>query len=145
MLTLKHEKEGIFAGSQHCSSARQPVDTIPPGLILDTEKSENTMYLLDWNRMSQEEEEWPKAGSRVERLTLFSDAIFAFAMTLLAVDIRVPEIPQSLVNSELNAELANLAPKFIGFGLSFSFRAVTGYSITVSSLTSNVTTARWSG
>jgi uncharacterized membrane protein len=73
--------------------------------------------------MTNQVEEWPKAGSRVERLTLFSDAIFAFAMTLLAVDIRVPEIAQNLVSSQLNVELANLAPKFIGYGLSFFISA----------------------
>ena len=73
--------------------------------------------------MTNQNEEWPKAGSRVERLTLFSDAIFAFAMTLLAVNIRVPEIAQDLVGSQLNVELANLAPKFIGFGLSFFISA----------------------
>ncbi len=69
--------------------------------------------------MTEQNEEWPKAGSRVERLTLFSDAIFAFAMTLLAVNIRVPEIAQGLVGSRLSIELANLTPKFIGYGLSF--------------------------
>ena len=73
--------------------------------------------------MSHADEEWPSAGSRVERLTLFSDAIFAFAMTLLAVNIRVPEIAQSLVNSQLSVELANLTPKFIGYGLSFFISA----------------------
>ena len=69
--------------------------------------------------MTKPEEGWPIVGSHVERLTLFGDAIFAFAMTLLAVDIRVPEIAQDLVNSQLVTELANLVPKFIGFGLSF--------------------------
>lgn len=73
--------------------------------------------------MTDQEEEWPKSGSRVERLTLFSDAIFAFAMTLLAVNIRVPEIAQDLVSSQLNVELANLTPKFIGYGLSFFISA----------------------
>jgi uncharacterized membrane protein len=69
--------------------------------------------------MTQQDEEWPRAGSRVERLSVFSDAIFAFSMTLLAVNIRVPETAQSLVTSQLYVELTNLAPKFIGFGLSF--------------------------
>ncbi len=73
--------------------------------------------------MTNQNEEWPNAGSRVERLTLFSDAIFAFAMTLLAVTIRVPEIAQDLVSSQLNVELANLAPKFIGYALSFFISA----------------------
>jgi uncharacterized membrane protein len=73
--------------------------------------------------MISHDEEWPSAGSRVERLTLFSDAIFAFAMTLLAVSIRVPEIAQAVVGSQLNVQLANLAPKFIGYGLSFFISA----------------------
>jgi uncharacterized membrane protein len=73
--------------------------------------------------MTQEVEDWPNSGSGVERLTRFSDAIFAFAMTLLAVDIRVPEIAESLISSQLPIELANLAPKLIGFGLSFFISA----------------------
>jgi len=73
--------------------------------------------------MTDQIEEWPSAGFRVERLTLFSDAIFAFAMTLLAVNIRVPEIAQELISSQLNTELANLGPKFIGYGLSFFISA----------------------
>ncbi len=73
--------------------------------------------------MTNQAEEWPNAGSRVERLTLFSDAIFAFAMTLLAVNIRVPEIAQDLVSSQLNVELANLTSRFIGYALSFFISA----------------------
>jgi len=73
--------------------------------------------------LTSQNEEWPNTGSHVERLTLFSDAIFAFAMTLLAVNIRVPEIAQDLLSSQLNVELANLAPKFIGYGLSFLISA----------------------
>jgi uncharacterized membrane protein len=55
----------------------------------------------------------------MERLTLFSDGIFAFAITLLAVDIRVPDLVSSLAGQELNAALIALTPKLIGFGLSF--------------------------
>jgi uncharacterized membrane protein len=73
--------------------------------------------------MTDQVEEWPSVGFRVERLTLFSDAIFAFAMTLLAVDIRVPEIAQNLVSSQLSVELANIIPKLIGYGLSFFISA----------------------
>jgi uncharacterized membrane protein len=73
--------------------------------------------------MTSQNDEWPKAGSRVERLTLFSDAIFAFAMTLLAVNVRVPEIAQNVVSSQLSVELANLLPKLVGYGLSFFISA----------------------
>ncbi|HVQ01530.1 MAG TPA: TMEM175 family protein [Candidatus Thermoplasmatota archaeon] len=55
-------------------------------------------------------------GIDVERVLLFSDAIFAFAITLLAIDIRVP---QDLLASQLNNQIYALLPKFISFLLSF--------------------------
>ena len=58
-------------------------------------------------------------GFSIERLSLFSDAIFAFAITLLAIDIRVIQLPQNLIASQLNNEIIGLLPKFISFVLSF--------------------------
>jgi uncharacterized membrane protein len=46
-----------------------------------------------------------------ERLIFFSDAVFAIAITLLVLDLRVP-------NADAFA-LGPLIPKFVGFGLSF--------------------------
>jgi uncharacterized membrane protein len=91
--------------------------------VLNTKRVKCSVQAYARNCMTDQVEEWPNAGSRVERLTLFSDAIFAFAMTLLAVNIRVPEIAQNLVSSQLNVELANIAPKLIGYGLSFIISA----------------------
>ena len=53
----------------------------------------------------------------VKDLTTFSDAIFAFVITLLVIDIRVPEIAGSSL--DLGSELINLIPQFVGFILTF--------------------------
>ncbi len=64
----------------------------------------------------------------VERLVLFSDAVFAIAMTLLVLDLRVPIIPPDLsteVTSRLLAHrLAALGPAYFGYLLSFVVIAI---------------------
>ncbi|HCU94021.1 MAG TPA: DUF1211 domain-containing protein [Actinobacteria bacterium] len=52
-----------------------------------------------------------------DRVLFFSDAIFAIAITLLAVDIRVPDLPASLIHS--SQQLRNAEPRIFGFVLSF--------------------------
>jgi uncharacterized membrane protein len=54
-------------------------------------------------------------GAGVERLTFFSDAVFAIAMTLLVVELGVPEVP----TGELAAALLELVPRYLTFVLSF--------------------------
>src|SRR5262249_34211779 len=46
-----------------------------------------------------------------DRLVSFSDAVFAFAITLLALDVRVPELASGATNADLGAALMALAPK----------------------------------
>jgi len=58
-------------------------------------------------------------GLDMDRLLLFSDAIFAFAITLLAIDIRVLQLPQDQIASQLNNQINALLPKFVSFILSF--------------------------
>ncbi|MFI5187827.1 MAG: TMEM175 family protein [Chitinophagales bacterium] len=59
-----------------------------------------------------------KAGFQLERLAFFSDAVFAIAITLLAIDIKIPELEKP---SEINLvhALTDTIPKFIGFLISF--------------------------
>jgi uncharacterized membrane protein len=53
-------------------------------------------------------------------MILFSDAVFAIAITLLVIEIKVPEIPKELVTDKSVMEaLAHLIPKFAGFLISF--------------------------
>ena len=58
-------------------------------------------------------------GFSIDRLLLFSDAVFAIAITFLAIDIRVPQLPENLIVSQLNNEILGLAPKFVSFLLTF--------------------------
>jgi uncharacterized membrane protein len=53
----------------------------------------------------------------VERVAFFSDAVFAIAITLLVIEITVPE--GDLTEAQLTHELGRLGPKFFSFGLSF--------------------------
>lgn len=68
----------------------------------------------------------PREGQRVEgnsrnlgRILALSDGVFAIALTLLVLNIEVPEIPEDLVTAELPGELLDLWPKFLSYVLSF--------------------------
>jgi len=61
-----------------------------------------------------------KKEFQIERMILFSDGVFAIAITLLVIELKVPEIPKQLVTESLLLQgLANLIPKFVGFLISF--------------------------
>ena len=69
--------------------------------------------------MMEAGERWSEAGRDLDRIVNLSDGIFAIAITLLVLDIRVPEIPERLVATELPGELLSLWPKYLGYLLSF--------------------------
>ncbi len=54
-----------------------------------------------------------------ERLTALSDGIFAITITLLVLEIKVPEIAENLVATELPRELMDLVPKIFSHFISF--------------------------
>jgi len=61
-----------------------------------------------------------KAGDRApDRAIAFSDAIFAFAITLLAFSIKVPDVPPNMGPMQLVAWLATLVPAILIYALSF--------------------------
>jgi uncharacterized membrane protein len=55
-----------------------------------------------------------------ERLVFFSDAVFAIAITLLALDIRLPELAGHATNEEVAAAIGALAPRIFAYALSFA-------------------------
>ena len=56
---------------------------------------------------------------QLDRLILFSDAVFAIAITLLVIEIKIPEIDNDVSDKALLHELVHLIPKFVGFIVSF--------------------------
>ena len=54
------------------------------------------------------------------RVEAFSDGVFAIAITLLILEIKVPKIDIHMTNSQLFTSLMNLWPSYFAFLLSFS-------------------------
>ena len=55
----------------------------------------------------------------LERIVFFSDAVFAIAITLLALEIRLPSLPESATNAQLRAALGALWPHYLSYMISF--------------------------
>jgi uncharacterized membrane protein len=57
---------------------------------------------------------------QLERMILFSDAVFAIAITLLVIEIKIPELDhEKVTDGQLANALGHLLPKFLGFFISF--------------------------
>jgi uncharacterized membrane protein len=54
-----------------------------------------------------------------ERLVFFSDGVIAIAITLLVLDIRLPELPEHADSAALAAALFSIMPKIAAYALSF--------------------------
>ncbi len=55
----------------------------------------------------------------LERILFFSDAVFAIAITLLALEIRLPPLPETATNVQLLAALGALWPRYLSYIISF--------------------------
>jgi uncharacterized membrane protein len=58
----------------------------------------------------------PQAGRELDRIVFFSDAVFAIAITILVLDIGVPD---GLSPAELPARVLGLWPKYLGYVISW--------------------------
>ena len=54
-----------------------------------------------------------------QRLEAFSDGVFAVAITLLALDVRLPQLPPGAGEKELYAAAMAMAPKFLTYVMTF--------------------------
>jgi uncharacterized membrane protein len=73
---------------------------------------------------TQPTEPSPSESEDLSRTSALTDGVIAIAITLLVLDIVVPEIPDALVSEELGSALWDLRPQVFGFILSF---VVIGY------------------
>lgn len=60
-----------------------------------------------------------KQDFQVERLIFFSDAVFAIAITILVIDLKVPMVPENATEAQFLNEFAKQIPQLLGFVMSF--------------------------
>jgi uncharacterized membrane protein len=61
-----------------------------------------------------------QSGSReLDRLIFFSDAVFAIVMTLLVLEIKIPDVPTDVAAHDLPGLVFELWPKILSYVLSF--------------------------
>lgn len=61
----------------------------------------------------------PEEKIGLERILFFSDAVMAIAITLLAIDIRVPDVEPGVAVTELPRQLSTMVPTLMTFFISF--------------------------
>ena len=61
---------------------------------------------------------WVEAGREMERTIFFSDAVFAIAITLLALDITIPK-PRHVIGKDLSSVVLAQWPDVLSFAVSF--------------------------
>jgi uncharacterized membrane protein len=66
----------------------------------------------------------PRQTAGLDRVLFFSDAVFAIAITLLILDVRLPKTEGPLSNEQLSDELVALWPKIAAWLLSFAIVAL---------------------
>jgi uncharacterized membrane protein len=61
-----------------------------------------------------------KTDHTLERLIFFSDAVFAIAITLLVIEIRIPHLPRTATDADHWRALSQLKSSFFGYAISFA-------------------------
>jgi len=61
-----------------------------------------------------------EGGLGLERIVFLSDGVFAIAMTILVLEVRLPELSAGASNDELLDAILGLGPRLFAYALSFS-------------------------
>ena len=61
-----------------------------------------------------------KPHVRLDHVIIFSDAIFAFSITIVLLSIQIPQIPNNLDETQIQAKLWDMRPYFESYGISFA-------------------------
>ena len=56
----------------------------------------------------------------LERIIFLSDGLFAIALTVLVIDLRIPELPTAAASDQVAAALSALLPRVFAYALSFT-------------------------
>lgn len=74
--------------------------------------------------MNATEEQEIKKEFQLERIILFSDAVFAIIITIMVIEIKLPEGITEAGPEQLESAFRSLWPKFIAYLISFGFIAM---------------------
>jgi len=69
--------------------------------------------------MNINEEDEIKKEFHLERIIFFSDAIFAIIITIMILDVKLPELPKNATEQESRMALLQLLGKVVAYGVSF--------------------------
>lgn len=56
---------------------------------------------------------------QIDRIALFSDAVFAIAITLLIIEVKVPHVTSPATDEKILEKMLEMIPEFVGFFISF--------------------------
>ena len=62
----------------------------------------------------------PPADLGLDRLVFLSDGLIAIALTILVIDLRLPNLPAAASSGEISDAIADLVPRALAYALSFT-------------------------
>jgi len=82
---------------------------------------------MEQNEIDEIKKEFKKEF-KVERLILFSDAVFAIVITLVAIEIKLPHFEEKVTPELLENALIHLLPILISYIISFCYIGLNWYN-----------------
>ena len=77
------------------------------------------IYAMSEQAQAAQQRHWRRGLMSTSRVEAFSDGVFAIAITLLILEIRLPGSTAGLTDARLRAELLGLWPSYLAYAISF--------------------------